>query len=64
METASLSCAGMHETLEAVKTDETSELYRAEDSAVLPAVKAILEEAIRQGLRYGAAMRVTLVQNC
>ena len=54
---------GLHETLEAVLRDQDSEgLYRHQDYGELGHVRAVVESAIKQGLRYGMQMRATIVE--
>eukprot|EP00615_Pteridomonas_danica_P003278 CAMPEP_0114346724 /NCGR_PEP_ID=MMETSP0101-20121206/13301_1 /TAXON_ID=38822 ORGANISM="Pteridomonas danica, Strain PT" /NCGR_SAMPLE_ID=MMETSP0101 /ASSEMBLY_ACC=CAM_ASM_000211 /LENGTH=87 /DNA_ID=CAMNT_0001483549 /DNA_START=309 /DNA_END=572 /DNA_ORIENTATION=- len=57
-----LGMYGLHETLEAIRQDENSEMYRPNDRAQLAAIREVIEEGLSQGLRYGMPMRVTFVQ--
>jgi hypothetical protein len=58
---------GLHETVEALRQDmeetEGPGLYRPIDLAELPAVREVLESALKRGLSYGMPMRVTMVES-
>lgn len=53
---------GLHETMEAIRKDEESDMYIDTDRAQLAALREVIEEGLHQGLRYGMPMRVTFVQ--
>jgi hypothetical protein len=57
-----LGMYGLHEVMEAIRKDEEGDQYIDSDRAQLSALREVVEEGLRQGLRYGMPMRVTFVQ--